>query len=169
MSLISLCPERNFAAPCFSLTFKSGVRHYDNALLWRKRLITRREEARVRWRFVEGCKQRGLFISCELISQAVIGSSAGASQSRLDNNNSGLICPCHSLVCYCASACRCHSLSPLITPSFVPVELCRCSSGWWEITLTHPATRLCLRCVCQASRKPTHTYTFTDAEECIIG
>lgn len=79
-----------------------------------------------------------VFISCELISQVVIGGSAGSDTVKV--RHSGLICPCHSLVC-CVLKCQCHSLSPLTTPCFVPVVLYRCSSGWWDIILTHPATR----------------------------
>lgn len=52
------------------------------------------------------------------------------------------------------------SLSPLMTPCFVPVVLCRCSCGWWDIILTHPATRtppsLCV-CVCVKCCTSPHT------------
>lgn len=40
-----------------------------------------------------------VFISCELISQAVIGVSAGATESRLDNNSTHLTMSQFGVLC----------------------------------------------------------------------
>lgn len=102
-----------------------------------------------------------VFISCKLISQVVIGALTGATHSRLENNSWAHLSVSQfwCAVCWHVSVTQ---LSAFLTPCFVPVVLCRCSSGWWDIILTHPATQtppsLCVSSVAQAH---THTHTYT--------